>query len=146
MKTTKRQVNLVTVGPNSGNFVASLLVTVGPHEKSGIDTNGVLVRGVSILKTKYGAAQALTNRSPWEIDRWLEQTVRDLRRLEQAYKENWFDYNLGDACDSYGGCQFRQVCKSPDPIGWLKIYFERRHWDPLERTENAIIGYEGIDQ
>lgn len=113
--------------------------------EAGISVNGVLVRGVSILKTKYGSAQAITNRSPWEIDRWLEQTVRDLRRLAEAYKEGWFDYNLGDACDSYGGCQFRQVCKSPDPLGWLKIYFERRHWDPLERTETPIVGYEGIE-
>ena len=32
--------------------------------EAGIDVNGVLVRGVSILKTKYGSAQAITNREP----------------------------------------------------------------------------------
>lgn len=108
--------------------------------EAGISVNGVLVRGVSILKTKYDRAQAITNRSNWEIDRWLEQTIRDLHRLTKAWEAGWYDYNLGDACDSYGGCQFTQVCKSPNPLGWLNIYFERRRWDPLERTETILEG------
>jgi hypothetical protein len=98
----------------------------------------VLVRGVSILKTKYGEAQALTYRAPWEIDRWLEQTVRDLNRLIAAWKEGYFDYNLGESCSSYGGCQFTTICKAEEPKEWLNMYFERRRWDPLERTETVL--------
>lgn len=103
-----------------------------------IDVNGVLVRGVSILKTKYGFAQAITYRSPWEIERWLTQTVRTVTEMIRCWREGYWDWNLGDACDSYGGCQFRQVCKSPEPQVWLPMYFERRRWDPLERTEHPV--------
>lgn len=103
-----------------------------------IDVNGVLVRGLSILKTKYGVAQAITYRSAWEIERWLHQTVRDVEAMIRCWEESYWDWNLGDACDSYGGCQFRQVCKSPEPAVWLPMYFERRRWDPLERTQHPV--------
>jgi hypothetical protein len=106
--------------------------------EAGISVNGVLVRGVSILKTKYGSAQAITYRSGWEIDRWLGQVLRDLRRLESAWNEGYYDFNLGEACNSYGGCQFTNVCKSNEPETWLPMYFERKRWDPLERTETLL--------
>lgn len=108
--------------------------------EAGIDVNGVLVRGVSILKTKYGFAQAITYRSPWEIKRWLDQTVRDVERMIWSWRDAVWDWNLGDACDAYGGCQFKQVCKSPEPHIWLPMYFERRRWDPLERTQHLVEG------
>jgi hypothetical protein len=106
--------------------------------ESGISVNGVLVRGLSILKTKYGTAQAITYRSAWEIDRWLGQVLRDLARLQRAWEEGYYDFNLGEACASYGGCQFTNVCKSDDPDTWLPMYFERKRWDPLERTETLL--------
>lgn len=105
-----------------------------------IPYNGVIVRGVSILKTMYGTAEAITYRSPWEIERWLQQTVRDLERMKRSWAEGYWDFNLGDACDSYGGCQFTRICKSPNPNDWLPMYFERRRWDPLERTETPLEG------
>ncbi len=119
--------------------------------RASIPVNGVLVRGVSILKTKYGRAEAVTNRSQWEIDRWLEQVIRDLRRIEACWQEGYWDYNLADACDSYGGCQFVPICKSPTPNDWLPMNFERRQWDPLERTEHLLDspvtgGASGLDE
>jgi hypothetical protein len=109
-------------------------------QMAGLPVNGVLVRGVSILKTKYDSAQAITYRSQWEIDRWLDQTIRDLGRMAQAWREGYWGWNLGDACSSYGGCPFNQICKSNDPKSWLPMYFERRRWDPLERTETPLEG------
>jgi hypothetical protein len=106
--------------------------------ESGIDTNGVLVRGVSILKTKYGAAQALTNRSATEIDEWLATTLDDLADLRTAWEKREYKKNFGDTCSSYGGCQFVPVCKSPDPDTWLKVYFVRSRWDPIERTNTLL--------
>jgi hypothetical protein len=52
----------------------------------GLPVNGVLVRGISILKTKYDTLQALTYRPDWEIARWLEQLYCDLGRMVQAWK------------------------------------------------------------
>lgn len=105
---------------------------------AGIKVNGVLVRGVSILKTKYDTLQAVTYRSDWEIDRWHAQLLRDLQRMMACWREGIWDYNLDHACTEYGGCDFTQVCKSPDPMTWLPVYFEKRVWDPLERTEKPL--------
>jgi hypothetical protein len=100
---------------------------------------------VSILKTKYGAAQAITYRDDWEIDRWLNQVVRDIKKMVGCWEEGYWDFNLGDSCDSYGGCQFVNICKSNEPETWLPMYFERRAWDPLERTETLLETEEVFD-
>lgn len=104
----------------------------------GINTTGVLVRGVSILKTKYDTQQVFTNRHQWEVDRWLEQVCRDLERAKTAWRSGIWDYNLDQACTEYGGCQFTSVCKSPEPENWLPVYFQRRKWNPLTRTETLL--------
>lgn len=104
--------------------------------RAGIRVNGVLVRGVSILKTKYDTQQAITSRAQWELDRWYEQTLRDLRRMIRMWEAGEWDYNLDHACAEYGGCTFVQVCKSADPQPWLDLYYEKRIWDPLTREEH----------
>lgn len=103
-----------------------------------IPVAGVLVRGVSILKTKYGRADAITYRSQWEIDRWLSQVVRDLQRAINCWREGYWDFALDEACTSYGGCPFVRICKAQNPAEWLPVDFERRRWDPLERTETVL--------
>jgi hypothetical protein len=50
-------------------------------KQSGLNPSGVCVRGISILKTKYDTQQVVTYRSPYEIDRWLGQVVRDIRAI-----------------------------------------------------------------
>lgn len=108
----------------------------------GLETAGAIVRGVSILKTKYDTMQVITNRAPWEVDRWLEQTVRDISRMRQMWEEGYFDYNLDHSCAEYGGCGFLQVCKSPNPQDWLPMYFTQRVWDPLAKREMTVAEYE----
>lgn len=103
--------------------------------ESGIEPAGTIIRGVSILKTKYDTLQAITYRSKWEIDRWLAQTVRDLERMRRMWEDDWYDYALDHACAEYGGCSMLQVCKSNDPETWLPMYFAKRVWDPLAREE-----------
>lgn len=106
--------------------------------QAGIPVDGVLVRGVAILKTSFKHEQCLTFRAKWEVDRWLEQTHRDLQRMIRSWEEGYFDYNLGEACGSYGGCHFRQICKAQNPEEWLGIYFHRKRWDPVRRVEELI--------
>jgi len=110
--------------------------------KVGIPVQGVIVRGVSILKTKYETQQAITYRSPYEIDRWLKQTVRDIERMIQCWEAGWWDYSLDHACTEYGGCSLVNVCKSSDPETWLPMYFEPKVWDPLLRKETTVQEYE----
>lgn len=108
----------------------------------GVEPAGAIVRGVSILKTKYDTMQAITYRSPYELERWEEQTCRDLARMQRMWEEGWWDYALDHACAEYGGCSMTQVCKSSDPEIWLPSYFEKRVWDPLLRKETTVEEYE----
>lgn len=100
--------------------------------------DGVLVRGVAILKTKFNHAQHITYRPDWEVDRWFEQSCRDLERMKAAWESGYWDYNLGEACNEYGGCLFADVCKKPNPEEWLEVYYNRRKWNPLTRQEEII--------
>jgi hypothetical protein len=103
-----------------------------------IPVDGVLVRGVAILKTMFKHEQYLTYRPQWEVDRWLHQTLRDITRMIDCWRTGEWDYNLADACSNYGGCSYLKVCKASNPQEWLDMYFEQRIWDPLTRTETKI--------
>jgi hypothetical protein len=108
--------------------------------QASIPLAGFLVRGVSILKTKYETQQAITYRPSWQIDRWYEQMLRDVARMIQCWESGYWDYNLDESCNSYGGCQFRKICLSEPAraANWLATDFERRKWDPVTRTETLL--------
>jgi hypothetical protein len=106
--------------------------------RAGIKLDGFLVRGVSILKTKYDTLQAITYRPGWMIDRWYEQLMKDLQRMIQAWESGYYDFNLDHACAEYGGCPFRSVCQMKEPLPLLQQQFERRKWDPVARTETVL--------
>lgn len=106
--------------------------------KAGIKLDGFLVRGVSILKSKYDTAEAITYRPAWQIDRWYEQLCADLARMKVMWLEGRWDYNLDHACAEYGGCPFRAVCLLRDPAELLAQQYERRRWDPVLRQEFLI--------
>lgn len=110
--------------------------------RAGLNVQGTLVRGVSILKTKYDHLQHVTYRSPYEVDRWLDQTHRDIARAIEMWKDDYWDYSLDHACAEYGGCSMVNVCKSAEPEAWLPMYFEKRVWDPLARVERTVEEWE----
>jgi hypothetical protein len=110
--------------------------------EQGIKTAGAIVRGVSILKTKYDTLEVPTYRSDYEINLWHRQTVRDVEAMIQCWREGYWDYALDGGCTEYGGCSFTRVCKSAEPESWLPVYFERRVWDPLLRKEVTVQEFE----
>jgi hypothetical protein len=110
--------------------------------KQGIKASGMIVRGVSILKTQYDTREVSTYRSAYEYARWEEQTLKDIERMIQAWETGYWDWSLDSACNEYGGCTFTQVCKSSEPEKWLPVQFERRVWDPLLRKETTVAEYE----
>lgn len=110
--------------------------------EDGIAVDGAAVRGISILKTKYDTMQTVTYRAQHEVDRWLEQTHRDIRRAIAMWESGWWDYSLDGACTEYGGCSFVQICKSPEPDRWLPMSFEQRVWDPLARRQLTVAEWE----
>lgn len=110
--------------------------------RAGVNMQGSLVRGVSILKTRYDTQQAITYRSPYEVERWYKQTIRNIARAIEMWKEGYWDYDLNGACAEYGGCNMVSICKSAEPEQWLPMYFDRRVWDPLARKELTVEEWE----
>lgn len=104
---------------------------------------GAIIRGVSILKTKYDSIEAIIYRSDWELQRWHEQVVRKVKRMVEIWRALNGDPSARPAelqldkfsCGSYGGCSFEMLCNSPHPNRWKPIHFEPRVWHPMLREE-----------
>lgn len=111
-------------------------------QQAGIKIDGFLIRGISILKTKYDTLQPITYRPDWMIALWYEQVLREIDRMVRCWEEGYWDYSFDDACNAYGGCIFREICLTrPEGRGaWLKTKFERRRWDPVTRQETLLEG------
>jgi hypothetical protein len=105
-------------------------------QQSGIKCDGGIVRGIGILKTKITLVEAEKIYSNVLIARWHEQLRRDLWRLRRMWDEGYWDYNLADACTSYGGCAFRLPCSSEEPSRWYSGYNVRR-WNPILKNPVA---------
>lgn len=106
-------------------------------QQHGLDVDTMVVRGIGILKTKITVVEAMTTFSDWLIARWLGQLRRDLWRIRRAWDEGYFDFNLADACTSYGGCAFNGLCGNPNEENWYGNYTIRR-WNPLQKNPIEI--------
>ena len=110
--------------------------------RGGLKLQGFLIRGVSILKTKYETQQAVTYRPQWMIDEWYETLLENLKWLVEQWERGRFQPNLDHACQEFGGCMFRGVCQSKEKAPWLEAGFVRRRWDPVLRIETELEGEE----
>jgi hypothetical protein len=102
-------------------------------QQAGYDLDTVIVRGISVLKTKEPSfSEAIKVYSKHMIAKWYEQFRRDLWRIRRSWDEGYFDYNFGDTCTAYGNCIFMQTCQSTPETkeSWLGE-FAVRHWNPL---------------
>jgi hypothetical protein len=101
----------------------------------GLGFQGTLVRGVSILKTKYETAQAIVNSPDWKIDEWVEHRDHLIHEALVCYNKGYWEPALDDTCMDYGGCTFHSICSIPPErrINWLTSNFEESTWNPLSR-------------
>ena len=108
--------------------------------EAGIRTQGTIVRGVSILKTKYDTQEAITYRPDWQLDRWYEELLDWLKDIIQCWESGKWKFNLDHSCADFGGCGFRQVCatRPEENHTWLETYFVRKHWNPITREETLL--------
>lgn len=97
---------------------------------------GAVVRGVSILKTKYDTVSVPIQRGNFQIDRWYKQLLRDVQRMVEIWRTNEFSYQLDKgSCGAYGGCSYAILCNTSDPERWIPVQFEPRVWHPMLREE-----------
>lgn len=100
----------------------------------GYPVSGAIIRGVSILKTGYGHAQAIVYRPEWQIARWYEQLVHQLKLMIAYWQQGFYPLALDKhACNSYGGCGFTKLCESPNPESWIETEYEPRVWNPIAK-------------
>jgi hypothetical protein len=96
---------------------------------AGFDVQQVIVRGISIQKTKIDYAPAIASYPPHLIDRWYAQLVHDLTELSRQWSAGYFPYNFGETCTAFGGCAFTDVCPAKEWYGM----FQKRTWNPLAK-------------
>lgn len=106
--------------------------------ESGLKVDGVVVRGVAVLKTMYKHAQDISYRSQWMIDQWYKEMLSWVEDINHCYQTGVWKHNFDHACSEYGGCGFMNVCASEEPEKWLETAFEKKIWNPLLRTEKLL--------
>lgn len=101
----------------------------------GVRLAGMIVRGVSILKTKYDTAQAIVNQPDWKIERWVKHRDRVVATMIDSYTKGDWDVALNEECNAFGGCMFKQVCAVPPEhqVTWLNTNYEENLWNPLHK-------------
>lgn len=108
---------------------------------SGIPCDTAVIRGIVIRKYDVECIEAIKLYAQWEIDRWFEQLRRDLVHMVRCWEEEWWDFNLGEACTMWSGCSYVDLCKSQNPERWFDSYTVQR-WNPLDR--NPIEPSQGV--
>lgn len=99
----------------------------------GLPVAGAVIRGQSILSKSFENAECVIYRPSWQIDRWLAQLIRDVKRMIDCWQEAYYDFAIGSACNAYGGCEFTRLCTSASPEAWLKSDYKNKHWNPLAK-------------
>jgi len=100
----------------------------------GTPADTILIRGVCIQKTQYRHAEAIVYRSSLDISRWHEMLIRTVPAMIETYRSAPAQLPLrvySDACSSYGGCQFADLCAAKYAEQWYST-FSRKFWNPLE--------------
>ena len=100
----------------------------------GWNVAGAITRGARFTK-ELAFAEILEPRPQWMVDRWLLQLHRDIERMIQCWRDNYWDYALDGACTMYSGCQFAKLCTVANPDPWIKQFFVDREWNPLTPHE-----------
>jgi len=103
----------------------------------GVPIKGSIVRAIAILKTEYKHLEIINYARKWELERWLYNMEYHLQAAVDMYKLNIWLLNLGDACNLYGGCPYRALCKKEHPEVEKSKYAIVR-WDPLKREREVV--------
>jgi hypothetical protein len=102
----------------------------------GYQIDHCVVRGIAIQKTQHQFATVPVQFPAHLVDRWYEELLYTCHEINHAYSTSRWPYDFADACSSYGGCSFLDLCKSRDPSNWLTNY-ETNTWSPIHLDGGA---------
>jgi PD-(D/E)XK nuclease superfamily len=100
-----------------------------------LPVNGFIVRGISFLRDYYGHAEVIEVVPDYRLNQWRENLELDAEGMVRDYNRGQWRQSFADACNSYGGCPFRNLCEKEHWEEWWPQSFEISRWNPLERTE-----------
>lgn len=105
----------------------------------GIDLQGTIVRGISILKTRHETAQAIIQTPKWMMERWYQSTCYTITCMINDFNNGYWNSILDayGTCESFGGCEFKMLCESDDPEPWIEPYYETNLWNPLTGEDDV---------
>ncbi len=107
--------------------------------EAGIDVQGAVVRGISILKKSYGHAEVMQVYSRHYLDRWMEQLQADVRRMISLWDSGKWDFNFSDSCYAYmSPCSYSDACSSRDPDKYLMSNLDHLKWNPLKHQVERL--------
>lgn len=111
-----------------------------------LPVNGFIIRGISFLKNYYDHAEVISPISQYLIDDWRESLEAKAQDMVRDWERNYFYKSFGEACNAYGGCQFKNLCTKQNWQDWWQSYFDINYWNPLERAkpvteETPIISF-----
>lgn len=111
-------------------------------QQYGYNISMAVVRGICILSRETKFATAITTYNQNLIDSWYKSLLIDIDRMlnywQRMEDEDFRGYYpaYGDACTSYGNCQFVPLCTSQNPRAWFSN-FGISHWNPLAKLPIA---------
>lgn len=119
-------------------------------KQTGFNVVGSLVRGIAIQQTQFSFAEKPIFYTKDQLSHWWRNANRQVDRMVGMWKlanEQWeqgnrramhdeFLYSYGEACTSFGQCQFTPLCLSSAPWA-LYEDFETRIWNPLAKDPTA---------
>jgi hypothetical protein len=89
-----------------------------------------VVRGIAIQKTQHQFLPVPVQYSQHLVDRWYEELLHTCHEINDHFAAKRWPYNFADACSSYGGCSFHDLCLARSPEPWLSNY-ESNTWSPI---------------
>lgn len=125
-------------------------------QQHGIPVKAAVIRGIAIQKTQYSHLQAITQIRDFQVAEWHADMLSKVQEmvdrfqvwrnqigaysgpLNGVYVSRPWRKSWADACESYGGCQFVDLCTSRDPTIWYDT-FQRRIWNPLNRIPVSAV-------
>lgn len=133
----------------------------------GIPAKAAIIRGIAIQKTQYSHLQAITQIQDHQVQEWHADMLSKVREmvkrfeawrykldnpvhsatdhyvlpyLDRPWRKSW-----ADACESFGGCLFLDLCTSRDPTVWYSTY-KHRMWSPLDLVPVHVPAEEKNEQ
>ena len=102
---------------------------------------GAIIDGIQCAVHFNRFQRGIVQVSQEAINEFIEDTEMWLR-MAKLYAETGHYPKNELSCDKYGGCPYREICRTPPSLreGLIKTHFVQKIWDPsIDREEDAAI-------